>query len=117
MSILTTFLNNPDAVIGTVILLVLTLFIVHAFRSARPDPESARLLRLLNQLPNHEDETGESLLAADERASSHSPLGPGSFSLLTSNAHGLDDGRSATEGRAATESRPAPATPSRTKVV
>jgi hypothetical protein len=117
VGILTTVVNNPDVVIGTVLFLILALFIVRALRSSRPDPESARLLWLLNQLPNQEDAASESLLAADERGGSDSPLGPSSFSLLTSNAQGLGDGHSAAQDRSQTGSRSVPAAPSPTKAV
>jgi hypothetical protein len=108
--------NNPDVVIGTVLLLLLTLFLIRAHRAGRPDPEMARLLRLLNHMPSNEEAAGEGMHTPEESGHSHSPLGPSSFSLLTSSGAGHDDEHASSNHSSEVERRD-PGSASRPKVV
>ncbi len=84
--------HNADVVIGAVLVLMLALLMIRAFRSARPDPEISRLLRLLNNMP-HSAKTGGAPAAAVREDDGRGPLGPSGFSLMSGSGLAAGEGK------------------------
>jgi hypothetical protein len=105
--------HNPEVAVGAAILLLLALLFFWALRATRPDPEMARLLRLLNNLPRQKAATAESLPSREVDEDGRGPLGPSGFTLLTAHGAGRDDEDEPSRDRL--KSRPASVSASRTK--